>query len=479
MKRAPEQLLLELERVVREYGSVATTAHKRELLGLLEGARFRRASELYRFHEAVCFLRAQPDDRELLSLSERVLARFEGRADLLAHREALRDSGIAGTAIHFPFHWVTARWLLRHWPERLSVDWDAFGEREHERFERLLPLLLPYAEYPDFELPLSAADWLARLSGPDETDATFLLRRFLRLRSEPRVREASFHDLGMPLRLAPGPDGPSRSRAFCREAPRAFQSRPLSRERPRLVDAVKLAPQSVRELSRREGVRVIELAREAMITRSRDLDGIMYASPDDVRMVDAGEGLGLACLGLLPEQRALIETIYVFLLLKNGVPIGYYQSALLFGSAELNYNVFPSFRGGETARVYARSLAVVHHMFGSNAFSVHPYQLGRENPDALASGAFWFYGSSAFSPSIRRSRARWDASAGSWPKIPASLEPKSPARASDGVPLLLPRATAGGCGRQGFALPNRALRERVGGEEFRLRPRACPSRLLP
>jgi hypothetical protein len=114
-------------------------------------------------------------------------------------------------------------------------------------------------------------------------------------------------------------------------------------------------------------------------------------------MIDCGQGTSMACLGLSPEQRALIETIYVFLLLQNGVPVGYFQSALLFGSAEVNFHVFSSFRGAESATLYARALAVVHHLFASDSFAVHPYQLGHDNPDAR--GAFWFYAKLGFQPS--------------------------------------------------------------------------------
>jgi len=143
---------------------------------------------------------------------------------------------------------------------------------------------------------------------------------------------------------------------------------------------------------------MIELARESLVMRGRDLDGIMYGNPHDVRWIDAGDGLSLACIGLSPEHRALVESIYVFLQMKNGVPIGYFQAALLFGSAEVNYHVFPSFRGVEAADVYARSLGVVRHLFGTNAFSIHPYQLGHGNDDALAAGAFWFYAKLGFRP---------------------------------------------------------------------------------
>jgi hypothetical protein len=148
---------------------------------------------------------------------------------------------------------------------------------------------------------------------------------------------------------------------------------------------------SVRRASLREARELIHLAREAMVTRARDLDGIIYANERDVRVVDAGDGLALVGIGLLPAYRALVETIYVFILLKNGVPVGYYQAALLFGSAELNFNIFDPYRGAEAAQLYGRSLAVVRHLFAVDTFSVEPYQLGLDNDEALHSGAFWFY----------------------------------------------------------------------------------------
>jgi len=39
------------------------------------------------------------------------------------------------------------------------------------------------------------------------------------------------------------------------------------------------------------------------------------------------------------------------LTLKNGVPIGYVLASGLFGSSEVMYNVFETFRGGESARI--------------------------------------------------------------------------------------------------------------------------------
>src|SRR4029077_13985236 len=121
---------------------------------------------------------------------------------------------------------------------------------------------------------------------------------------------------------------------------------------------------------------LIDLAREAMVTRSRDLDVFCWGDPRDVRLVDAGGGLQCACIGFRPDRRLLLEAVYGFLTLKNGVPIGYVLCSALFGSSEIAYNVFETFRGAEAARVYGRVLGMVRSLFGSDTFTIYPYQLG-------------------------------------------------------------------------------------------------------
>ena len=97
-----------------------------------------------------------------------------------------------------------------------------------------------------------------------------------------------------------------------------------------------------------------------------------------------------------------MEAVYGFLTLKNGVPTGYVLNSALFGSAEIAYNVFDTFRGADAAHVYGRALAMVHHLFGADSFTIFPYQLGHENEEGLASGAWWFYQKLGFRPHDRR-----------------------------------------------------------------------------
>jgi hypothetical protein len=60
--------------------------------------------------------------------------------------------------------------------------------------------------------------------------------------------------------------------------------------------------------------------------------------------------------------------------------------------------MFETYRGAESALIYSRVLAMVRCLFGSDAFMVPPYQLGHDNPEALHSGAWWFYYKLGFRP---------------------------------------------------------------------------------
>lgn len=388
--------LRELDRLKAEYGA-GVAARKLALLAWLGRRRLAGAGHVARLHEILCFLRAYPDSAEVLREAERLLGGFSRRADLRGHRRALADSGIAGTDIHFRFFAPTAAWLACRFGDRLRVDWKRFKNRD--RLDTLFPLMALYGETPALdEYAYAAREWVERLKGPDETDAAFLVRRFQALRMDDFAREKLYDALDPPLRLAAGPGTPSRTRARFAGVPVVFQAGPLVRSRPSLRDEVRRPPAAVRPVTRREGEALIDLAREAMVTRSRDMDVFSYGDPDDVRLADCGGGVQFALIGAVPERRLMLEAIYGFLTLRNGVPIGYGLLSALFRSSEVAYNVFETFRGGEAALVFGRLVAVARHMFGSDCFVVTPYQIGEGNEEALRSGAFWFYQKLGFRP---------------------------------------------------------------------------------
>lgn len=392
----PASLVAELERIRDVHGG-GLARRKEELVRGLGGRRLGSAALIRRYHDALCGLRALPDDAPLLAAVEEALGGFERRPDLRRFRAALADTGIAGTDIHYRFQRVMAAWLARRHPGSLSLDWE-YTENA-EALETILPLLVPPAARAAFdEYSQESKYWLTILKGAG-SGADWLAERVgARWDLDAGVKDALWSFVQPGFRLAWARGGPSRTTARHAGSPVAFVGRPLDRARPDIHAELRRPPARVRKLGESDGERILDLAREAMVVRHRDLDAFSHGNPRDVRMVELGDGLQLACVGMLPERRLLLEAVHGFLTLRNGVPIGYVLTSALFDSSEVAYNVFDAWRGGESARIYGRVLATAAHLFGSDSFAVDPYQLGHENEEGLASGAWWFYQKLGFRP---------------------------------------------------------------------------------
>jgi hypothetical protein len=387
--------LKQLESLKLEFGPPAAT-QKKIFLQVLKSAQLSSADQITRLHEILCFMQAWPDDEEILSSVDAILARFDQRSDLKRRADELTNTGIAGTPINFRFYAVTAQWLADRWPDQLHIDWEDFENAE--KLERYLTLLATYSEMLGLEsISMELPDWINRLKGPHETGAVFVIKRLTVLFSNEFLHEQLCDELDIPLILSPGSGVPNRTQAKVDQSPVEYQTTPLVRKRPTVGEAIRRPLKPPKLVSRGEGIRLVDLAHSAMVTRQRDLDAFAYADPHDVSVVD-DKDLQFVLYGVLPERRFLLETLYGYLVLKNGVPISYGAITCLFNSAEVAYTIFDTFRGGESARIYLRALAMVYQVFGCDTFMIDPYQLGLENDDALKSGAWWFYQKLGYRP---------------------------------------------------------------------------------
>ena len=362
-------------------------------------ARFRTPEQVTLLHELLGYLHAYPDDEAVFAEVDRQLRAFHLRPDLRRIARDLVNSGIAGTDIVYPFGFSTARWLAERWGDRLAIDWSAVGNAA--ALDTRMQLFSLWSERPVFdEPPLEGRAWLDRLRGR-ETDAAFVIRRSEALPVRGLTADYLYDELGLTLRLAPGETTPRRTGARMPGRAVTAQRVPLRTARPDIRAGIRIPPKRIRRLGETDARALLDLAREAMVTRSRDLYTFTAANLGDACLVDCGDGLEFFCVGVRPEQRLLFDAVYGILTLRNGVPIGYALFSALWRSSEVAYNVFEAFRGGESAWVYGRMLATIHALCGADTFTIDPYQLGHENDEGLESGAWWFYYKLGFVP--------WDA----------------------------------------------------------------------
>jgi len=64
---------------------------------------------------------------------------------------------------------------------------------------------------------------------------------------------------------------------------------------------------------------------------------------------------------------------------------------MLGARADIGINIFPTYRGGESAYIFEKFAAAFHHHFGARKFVMRRYQVGWQNPEGVQAGSYWFY----------------------------------------------------------------------------------------
>ncbi len=399
-----ERLLTQLEEYRRRFDAGGGTRVLR-LLRLLGHQRFTAAAPLIRFHDALLFLRAHPQNAEVARRADVLLSTFHRRVQQLqVAGDDLRDfqpedvSGIAGTWIEDTLNFFVLRWLLRRYPGELNINW---GEWNNDaRLAATLPRFLPLLDddaLVEADVPYLA--WLRTARGRAERDLNWLFRRFEALPRSDREKAELFDALELPIRWELGYSGATRTRAIRPVGKMFFHKGTLIQRRDVSLAAEFSSPRlPVRPLSFKKGADVLDMAREVLAVRYRELYGMTHGDPAQVIESSVGRGVQIYLWGLPPERRLPLRAYCAGLTLKNGVPINYIEGISLFEWMEIGFNTFYAYRDGETAWIYAKVLHLLHQLLGVTCISVYPYQIGRDNEEAIASGAFWFYRKLGFRP---------------------------------------------------------------------------------
>jgi hypothetical protein len=125
--------------------------------------------------------------------------------------------------------------------------------------------------------------------------------------------------------------------------------------------------------------------------RYREVWGFSHPDPARFYHADFGRAVDFYYCGLPKQWRLPFRAYHSGMYFKNGVPIGYFEGLSFFERMEVGFNLYYTFREGETAWLYARTLKLFRDRFGIRCFTVDPYQLGDQNDEAIFSGAYWFY----------------------------------------------------------------------------------------
>jgi hypothetical protein len=399
-----EQALNQLNALKNQF----TIEDGKRLVALLEriaGMRIDDADSLVRLHELLLFVRAHPHNFSVLRGAESALKSFPSRIRKLLEQEvdlsALEHpklSGIAGMSVTDSFSFPIVNWLTHRSAEQLSFYWEWF--EDEARIGETWPRFMPLLEEDLVEANIPFREWLRSARGR-RSEVWWLVEQFNQLELPDKQRAEIFNSQTLYVQWhysyrdsRTGLRGPV-SNLFLHDGP--F----ISRKEVELKKELTKPSYDLERLTAADGQKSIELARLASTVRYRELYGFTHGDPKSVVRVVLGRGVVLDVITLPPQKRLPLRASHSVMIYKNGVPIGYFEGLSLFERMESGFNLYYTFREGETAWLYAQILRVMRQLTGVSAFSLDPYQIGFENEEGIQSGAFWFYRKLGFRSSNR------------------------------------------------------------------------------
>jgi len=151
-------------------------------------------------------------------------------------------------------------------------------------------------------------------------------------------------------------------------------------------------------LSSQQSNHLLDVAKASLAFYSRETEPITLASVRQVKLFACRRGLSIALYGIKPGRRLSLESYIGYMVFKNNIPVAYGGGWIFADRCKIGLNIYPPFRKGESALLFAEVLRLYQRLYGVQRFVVKPYQFGKDNKEGLKSAAFWFYYKLGFRP---------------------------------------------------------------------------------
>lgn len=385
MKISPKQIV-----VFRSQVLACNAAACDKFLAKAETFQFGNYSVLLEFHDALLLLEAYPCSPALYERADNLLRNF----DVLTKRflrkyknaqEKLVNSGLRGTEVHGAFTYPLLLALRKYFPAYLFLhSFDQHGADCGSVLKHFLPAI----EFEAVNAENERAQLLDDLFGKGD-HLVHIIDSLNSAHVPLMLRDQLFDDLKIFAGIILDGKVPDRSTS------RGIVRKPfIHSDIQKKVDPSQFIADELpvpENLTKAQEEQLILHSMCMLATLNRETDPISFCTPKGVTLFQLERGVSIALFSMQPERRMPLESYIGYMLFKNGVPHAYGGSWIFGNRALFGINIFEPFRGGESSLTILQLLRVYHQYFGVTAFSVEPYQFGKDNPEGIESGAYWFY----------------------------------------------------------------------------------------
>jgi hypothetical protein len=383
--------------------SATGTEEKIRLLQALSTYPLTAAAFIKKYHDILLFLSSQPDNNTVYRLAQAGLEKIKTAVQLIfqqyapAKQLSLNGTGISSTETVCSFSYDMARWLCDRFGTRVSLH--SCGA-DAGMVSSILGIFLPGMEYQEItQTGCSLQQRIQKLTGKKDKAASlkWLLDTMHDSITSVAIRNILYEQLQVFVHWKPADTFYSHS--FLRSLPqKIFYRQPNTVSIKNYREFILKKIKAPLRLNSAEQHSLVDVARASLALLCRETDPVTFADSKTVKYFNMGYGICIALYTMQPLKRFTIESYIGYMAFKNRVPVAYGGGWLFGKRCKIGINIYPAFRGGDSALLFASVIRLYHHYLGAERFVVKPYQFGKNNADGLRSGAFWFYYKMGFLP---------------------------------------------------------------------------------
>ncbi len=377
--------IVKLFSVRNQYGK-GKVLEKLQLLGSINIKNIKSKKAVQTLHAALLFLQAYPDNKTMHKQAGdklQLLTAYINEHEDLQYK--LYNTGITGTTMCAGFGFEMVKWLRKTHPA--SVRFNSF-ENNEMHIQPFVSVVMNKAESEIFQDGnASWKEWLMRVK-PEEDILDQLIAIFDSSDIRPEVKDEIWNAIGINIEI----DFVSHS-----QLPESLTKNFYHRSLIRKVKDREPLPKPV-NLTDTAAEQIIDCSRMILLRHLREIDPISFTAASLISYYHLSGGISIALMGMVPERRHPIDSYMGYMVFKNGLPVAYAGSWILFNSGRIGLNVFPGYRGGETRFIFDQVLQLHARVYNLKRFTTDPYQIGKDNSDGIQSGAFWIYYHTGFRP---------------------------------------------------------------------------------
>ncbi len=404
-------LISQLFSIRNRYG-IKFSSQKINLLNELSREPVKSKKALQSYYDTLLFLIAYPDNKSIYQLASQSLQHLNSY--IQAHeniKAGLFNSGITNTSLCAAFSFEIVKWLRKKYPKNIKLN---TFEADDGHIKYILSAVMPKVESEILQdANATWKSWLKRSLKKGEDILDRLIAVFDEADIRPEIRDELWNAIGINVEINFSTHTSLSDSLFIpyyhRSLIKKNSIKQLTSIKPTMVDldahgqtrdgqTMKCVKPTKVELDESEAEQIIECGRMILVRHLREIDPITFTAARLVSYYRLPRGLSVALMGMVPERRHPLDSYMGYVVFKNGLPISYAGSWILFDSGRIGLNIFPAYRGGESQYIFLQVLKLHQKVYKLNRFSVDPYQTGKENSEGIQSGAFWTYYHAGFRP---------------------------------------------------------------------------------